>query len=164
MSNLLKEKCSLAKLREELEGKRGKLCRHCKKFGHLVHNCRNGKEREKGTVVSQNKFEVLRSSRVMQCGVEERTIRRQEMIVVECYKCGEVGHKCRECPLWKKAKEEKRRVEERAVHVATPQKAQQEGKLVRPIREKVQETERILRRAEEEKAVCMAKPQDTQQG
>jgi len=100
----------------------------------------------------------------MQCGVEERTIRRQKMVVVEYYKCGEVGHKCRECPLWKKAKEKKRKVEERAAYVATPQKAQQEGKLVHPIREKVQETERILRRAEEEKVVCMAKPQDTQQG
>jgi len=36
MSNLLKEKHSLAKLREELEGRRGKLCFGCKEFGHLA--------------------------------------------------------------------------------------------------------------------------------
>jgi len=58
MSNLLKEKHTLAKLREELEGRRGKLCRSCKGFRHLAHNCRNKKEGEKGTVVPQNKFEA----------------------------------------------------------------------------------------------------------
>jgi len=31
-------------------------------------------------------------------------IRRQETIVVECFKCGERGHNCKECPLWKKRK------------------------------------------------------------
>jgi len=36
MSNLLKERCSLTKLREELEGKKRKLCRSCKKFRHLM--------------------------------------------------------------------------------------------------------------------------------
>jgi len=59
---------------------------------------------------SQNKFEVL-SSRVMQCGVEEKKIRRQKEVKrVECFKCGEKGHKCRECLLWKK-----RRIKERVV-------------------------------------------------
>jgi len=85
MSNLLKEKCSLTKLREELEGRRGKLCRCCEKFRHLACNCRNGKEGEKGIIIPQNKFEVLKT-RVMQCGVEGKTIRRQETIVVECFK------------------------------------------------------------------------------
>jgi len=61
MSNLLREKHSLAKLREELEKRKGKLCRCYKKFGHLTHNCRNRKEGEKETVVPQNKFEALRS-------------------------------------------------------------------------------------------------------
>ena len=28
-------------------------------------------------------------------------IRKQEMVKVECFECGEKGHKCRECPLWK---------------------------------------------------------------
>jgi len=32
MSSLLKEKHALAKLREELEGRKGKLCRSCKGF------------------------------------------------------------------------------------------------------------------------------------
>jgi len=58
----------------------------------------------------------------MQCGVGEKTIRRQEMVEVECFKCGEKGHKCRECPLWKG---KKLRVVEEAAHVAMPQKAQQ---------------------------------------
>jgi len=73
MSSLLKEKRALAKLRVELEGRRGKLCWCCKGFGHLARNCRNRKEEEKGVKMPQNKFEVLKS-RVMQCGVEERVV------------------------------------------------------------------------------------------
>ena len=73
MSNLLKQKCSLTKLREELEGRKGKLCFSCRKFRHLAQNCRN-KGEEKGEVISQNKFEML-SSRVIRCKVE---LRRQE--------------------------------------------------------------------------------------
>jgi len=75
MSNLLKEKCALTKLKEKLKGKREKLCRSCKEFGHLAQNCRNKVGREKRKIVPQNKFEIL-SSRVIQCGVEERAIRR----------------------------------------------------------------------------------------
>jgi len=141
MSNLLKKKQALAKLRTELEERKGKMCRYCKGFGHLVCNCRNKREGEKGTIVPQNKFKVLKS-RVMQCGVEERMIRRQEIIVVECFKCREKRHKYKECPLWKKGKEERklRRVEEEeTAHVARPQKAQQERKLVHPTREEAQE-------------------------
>jgi len=144
MSNLLKEKRALTKLREELEGRKEKMCRSCKGFRHLAHNCRNKREEEKGIVVPQNKFGVL-GSRVMQCGVEERVIRRQELIMVECFKCGKKGHKCRECPLWRKMKEERklRRVEEEEVAcVARPQKAQQEGKPACPTREKAQEWQR----------------------
>jgi len=48
MSSLLKKKYTLTKLREELEGRKRKLCRSCKGFGHLVQNCRNKKEEEKG--------------------------------------------------------------------------------------------------------------------
>ena len=100
-------------------------------------------------MTSPNKFEVL-SSRVMQCGVKERTIRRYEVVVVKCFKCGEKGHKCRECPLWEK--------KERVVHVAKPQKAHQQKGPVHYVKRKAQEGERRLRRVEEEEAVCMAKP------
>jgi len=46
----------------------------------------------------------------------------------------------------------------KATHVAMPQKAQQERRLACPIREKVQEGEKRLRRVEEDKAACVAKP------
>jgi len=98
MSTMLKEKCALTKLRAELEGGKGKLYRCCKKFGHLACNCRNKEGEEKGTNVPQNKFKILRS-KVMQCGVEVKTIRRQKMVAVECFKCGEKRHKYRKCPL-----------------------------------------------------------------
>ena len=62
MSNLLREKCSLTKLRKELERRKGKLCQCCKRFRHLARNCRNKEERKKGTIIPQNKFEVLRIS------------------------------------------------------------------------------------------------------
>jgi len=138
MSNLLNEKRALAKLRAELEGRKGKLCQCCKGFGHLARNCRNRRGEKKGTVVPQNKFEVL-SSRVMQCGVEERTIRSVRMLGVKCFRCGEERHKCRECPLWKK----------RPAH---------------PEKGKAQEKERRLRRVEEGGAARVAKPREAQQG
>jgi len=75
MSNLLNEKHTLTKLRAELEGRRGKLCRYCKGFGYLAQNCRSKRKGEKGTIAPQNKFEILRS-KVMQCGVEEQVVRR----------------------------------------------------------------------------------------
>jgi len=59
----------------------------------------------------------------MQCDVKERMIRKQETVKVECFRCGEKGHKCRECPLWKG--EKKLRVVEEAVCMAMPQEAQQ---------------------------------------
>jgi len=50
--------------------------------------------------IPQNKFEML-SSWMMQCGIEERTIRRQEKVVVEYFKYGEKEHKYKECSLRK---------------------------------------------------------------
>jgi len=75
MSNLLNQKHALAKLRAELEGRRRRVCRCCKGFGHLAWNCRNRDREKKRGIVLQNKFEVL-SSRVIQCDVRETTIRR----------------------------------------------------------------------------------------
>jgi len=101
LSNLLREKRALAKLREDLEGRKGKLCQCCKKFGHLARNCRNKEEEKRGTTVPQNKYEVLKS-RAMQCGVEERVVRSVRRAVVRCFKCREERHKCRECLLWER--------------------------------------------------------------
>ena len=75
MSGLLNQKHALAKLRVELEGRRGRMCQYCKKLGHLACNCRNKKEEVKGKPIPKNKFEGI-ASRVIQHGVEEATIRR----------------------------------------------------------------------------------------
>jgi len=120
MSNLLKQKHVLTSLRAKLEEKKERECWDCKGFRHLAQNCRNKEGKEKRGTAPQNKFEVL-SSRVMQYDVKERIIRKQETVKVECFKCGEKGYKCRECPLWKG--EKKLRVVEEAVHVAILQKA-----------------------------------------
>jgi len=153
MSNLLNEKHTLAKLRAELEGRKGKLCRCCKKFGHLAQNCRNKRREEKGTIIPQNK--VLKS-RVIQCGVEEKMIRNVRIMMVECFKCGEKGHKCRECPLWEKKVK-------RVAHPDREKAHQEERRLARPIREKVQEGEKRLRRIEEEKVACPVKREAQQE-
>jgi len=139
LSSLLKEKCALAKLRVELEGRKEKLCRSCKGFGHLAQNCRNRKEGEKGIEMPQNKFEVLKS-RVMQCGVEERVVRSMGMAVVKCFRYGEEGHKCRVCP-----KKEKRAVHPREgkAHQGERKEVRQveRSEVVHPKKEKVQQEE-----------------------
>ena len=103
MSSMLDQWHTLAKLRAEIEGREGRVCWSCKGFRHLARNCRNKVEKEKRGVTPQNKFEVL-SSRVMQCDVKERVVRKLETVEVECFKYGEKGHKCRACPLWKEGK------------------------------------------------------------
>jgi len=154
MSTMLKEKHALAKLRAELEGRKGKLCWCCKKFGYLVCNCRNKKEEGEGVAMPQNKFEIL-SSRVMQCGIEERTI-RSIRVVVKCFKCGEEGHKCRECPLWE-------RKEKRVVCLKEGKAHQGERRPAYPIRKKVQERGKRLRRMEEEKVARPVKGEAQQE-
>jgi len=62
----------------------------------------------------------------MQSGEEGRTIGRVEAVVVECFKCGEKGHKYRECLLWRK----KERAVERVACVARPQAEEHCGKRV----------------------------------
>jgi len=66
---MLNQKHTLAKLRAELEERKGKRCFSCKRFGHLACNCRNKGEKGKRTLVPQNRFEVL-LSRVMRCRIE----------------------------------------------------------------------------------------------
>jgi len=58
---MLKQKQSLTRLRKELEGRKGKLCFSCKKFGHLAQNCRNRGGEAMGKAIPQNKFEMLSS-------------------------------------------------------------------------------------------------------
>ena len=141
MSSLLKEKRALAKLRVELEGRKRKLCRSCKGFGHLARNCRNKNEEGKGAATPQNKFEIL-SSRVMQCGVEERMVRSVRTSVTRCFQCGDEGHKCYVCP----------RKQEKKIRVARPYmgKAHQRKTPARLERGKAQEGgEREVRKTEE---------------
>ena len=108
MSDMLHQRCTLAKLRAELEGRDGRICRRCGRFRHLTRRCREGEEQKKEKVAT-NRFEVLKS-RVMQCGVRE--VRRQEVVgnAVKCFACGEEGHKKWECPR----KKERSKREEKA--------------------------------------------------
>jgi len=92
----------------------------------------------------------------MQCGVEERVVRSTRTVVVRCFKCGEEGHKCRECPLWEKKVKRVARPNGGKAH-------QEERRPVRPIREKAQEGEKRLRRMEEEKAARPAKGEAQQE-
>jgi len=104
LSDMLNQRQALAKLRAELEGREGRLCRQCGKFRHLAQNYRREGEQKKKEKEA-NKFEVLRS-RVMQCGVRE--VRRQEVVgqKVKCFRCGKKGHKKWECPEGKGKKRE----------------------------------------------------------
>jgi len=84
---------ALTKLGTELEEREEKICFTCKKFGHLVYNCRNKKKEGKGMLVPQNRFKVL-SSKVMRCGVEIRKQKeeKKEEKAVQCFKYRSEGH------------------------------------------------------------------------
>jgi len=99
MSSMLNQKCTLTKLRAELERRPGKLCYEYKRFGHLVHNYRNKREGEIRTLVPQNKFEML-LSKVIRCGVEIRKQEkeRKEEEAIWCFKCRKEGH-CKKAKL-----------------------------------------------------------------
>jgi len=80
MSSLLNQKCTLSKLKAELERRKERMCWCCKKFGYLAHNCRNRNQKKKRKLVSQNRFEVL-ASKVMRYSVREGVeVRRQEVV------------------------------------------------------------------------------------
>jgi len=138
MGSMFNQRCALAKLRAEIEGREGRVCWECRKFGHLACNYRNKKGETKGKLTPRNKFKVI-ASRVMQCGVKEGAeIKRQEMIEeVKCFRCWRIGHYKWECPNIEV--EKKREGEEKAVHVVRPQKVQQKGRPAHPNWEKVQE-------------------------
>jgi len=93
----------------------------------------------------------------MNCGVE---LRKQEIKQggwkVECYKCREEEHKCKECPLWKK-------VERVACSVQGKAHQQEKRKPACPIKGEVQERERRLRRVEKDEAAHPIQG-ETQQG
>jgi len=76
----------------------------------LAKNCRSKGRRDEKKKEGGNRFKVL-ENRVMQCGVRE--VRRQEVVEdkMQCFKCGEEGHKKWECP---KRRDTKREGEERA--------------------------------------------------
>jgi len=92
-------------MRSELEGREDRKCWECKRFGHLVKNCRNKGGRVEEKKKSTNRFETL-MSRVMQCRVRE--VRRQEVIrkEVKCFGYGEDRHKKWDCPNKRKKKQE----------------------------------------------------------
>ena len=86
----------------------------------------------------------------MQCGVEEKAVKSMRTVVIRCFKCGEEGHKCRECSQWEKKVKRVARPNERKVY-------QEKRRPACPIREKAQEGEKGLRRMKGEKAACPVK-------
>jgi len=66
-------------------------------------------------------------------------------VAVKCFKCREEGHKCREYPLWE-------RKVKRVAYLKEGKAHQGKRRPARPIREKVQEGEKRLRRVEEGEA------------
>jgi len=68
VSDMFGQRQALAKLRAELERKERRLCRYCRRFGHIARKYRSRQKKKERMVVLQNKFEMLRN-RVMNCGV-----------------------------------------------------------------------------------------------
>ena len=123
LSKMLNTRRALAKMKSELEGREGRKCWECKRFGHLAKNYRNKGGRVEKKKKSTNRFKTL-TSRVMQCGVKE--VRRQEVVreVVKCFRCGREGHKKWECPQ----KNERNRKKEAAPQQAVWEKVKGHSK------------------------------------
>jgi len=92
----------------------------------------------------------------MQCGVEERVVRSTRTVVAKCFKCGEEGYKCRECPLWeRKLKRVVRPKEGKAHQEEKKLRKVEEDEAARPVQEKAQQgwkrssMEELRKRAEE---------------
>jgi len=121
MSSMPNQWYTLSKLRAELEGRDERKYWSCERFEHLICNCRNKNEEEKGKPIPKNKFEVL-SSRVMKCKVKEEVrIRRNETVEeVKCFRCWGVGHFKWKCSNVKAKKKKKR--DEEAAYIASLQK------------------------------------------
>ena len=137
MNDMHNQQQTLAKLRAELERREERKCFGYKGFRHLAYNCRNQKEVKKRKPIPHNKFEML-ASRVVRCSIREKVkVRRQEKEKLQYFRCWEVGHFKWECSMTVAEKERQR--EEEAVHMARPQKAQQETRPACPTQEKVQE-------------------------
>jgi len=80
LSNMLTEKQALASLRAQLERRQKRECWSCRKFRHLVYNCRTKKGEKKKKEKSQNRYEML-VARVMQCRVKDKVeVRQQEKV------------------------------------------------------------------------------------
>ena len=137
MSSILNQWQVLTKLRKELERREQREYFKCRKFGHLVYNCRNRVEGEKRKLIPKNKFEVL-ASQVMRYRIrEEVKVQRQEKEEeeVKCFRCWRVEHYKWKCP---NIVAEKERKEEEVVYIARLQKTQQKRRPVHSIQEKVQ--------------------------
>ena len=124
MSSILNQQYTLTKLRAELEKRNRRKYWSCKKFRHLVYNCRNKNEKKKRKPIPRNKFKVL-LSRMIRCGVREKVrIRRNKMVEeVKCFRCWGVGYFKWECPNIEVEKKRKR--DEKVAYAASLQKTQQ---------------------------------------
>jgi len=109
MGSILNQWHALAKLRAEIEGKKGRVCWGYRKFGHLACNCRNREQEEKGRSTLQNRFKIL-ASRVIRCGLREKVkVRRQKVVEeVQCFRCRGTRHCKWECPNIVVEKEKRR--------------------------------------------------------
>jgi len=89
---------------EKFRGYRGdRRCKRCSWFGHRAHQCRREEieaERELRGGLDENRWKLL-ECRVMRCDEEREaacSVRREVQQGVECWGCGEVGHRLWTCP------------------------------------------------------------------